>query len=166
MEIGIVCWIAPDVAITLTVEVVALGEDDPPQPVRSRAPKTETETTNIHIWMERLFCHPRKHSPIASVVPGIFPGNCDHGFGLTALALGESETVSVVVATPPEGVTLDGENVHVAPAGSPEQLKVVAAAKPFCGVIEIVTVALCPGATVSDGCETEIEKVGGGRLMV
>ena len=130
------------------------------------APKTETATSSIHIWMDRLLRHPRKHSAIASVTPGISPGNCGREFGRTTLALEEAETVSVVVATPPEGVTLAGEKVHVAPAGSPEHPKVVAEAKPFCGVIEIVTVPLCPGAMVSDGCETEIEKVGGGKLMV
>jgi hypothetical protein len=149
-ESGIVCWIAPDVAITLTVDVVGLGEEDPPHPVRNMAPKTETVATSIHIWMERRLRHPRKHNAIASVAPGISLGYRELGFGLTALVLEEAETVSVVVATPPEGVTLAGENVQVAPVGSPEQLKVVAEAKPFCGINEIVTVPLCPGEIVSD----------------
>jgi len=40
MERGTVCWIAPEVATTVTVVVVALGLDDPPHPVRAVTPMT------------------------------------------------------------------------------------------------------------------------------
>ena len=47
------------------------------------------------------------------------------------MADSEADTVSIVVATPPDGVTIDGEKLQDAPAGNPEQLNVVAEAKPF-----------------------------------
>jgi hypothetical protein len=46
--------------------------------------------------------------------------------------------VSVLLAAAPDGVTLGGAKVQVAPLGNPAQLKETAAEKPFCGVTEIV----------------------------
>ena len=61
--------------------------------------------------------------------------------GCEKLAVVEADTVNVVVAAaPPDGVTVEGIKLQVTPAGSPEQLKLVAPAKPFCGVTEMVTV--------------------------
>ena len=73
--------------------------------------------------------------------------------------------MSVEVATVPEGVTLAGAKEQLPPVGSPEQVNVVAEAKPFCGVTEIVTSPLCPYGTESEGCETANAKFGG-RLMM
>ena len=69
-------------------------------------------------------------------------------------------TVSVVVAVPLAGVTVDGEKLHVAPAGKPEQANETGALNPFAGVTEIVVVTLCPASTVIDGREDDIEKPG------
>jgi hypothetical protein len=51
-----------------------------------------------------------------------------------------AEMVSWVVAAAPEGVTVAGAKVHVAPAGSPEHAKLTGESNPFCGVTESVTV--------------------------
>ena len=76
-------------------------------------------------------------------------------------------TVSVEVAgAAPTGVTVAGEKLQVAPVGRPEQLKVVAEAKPFAGATERVAVPVCPGAMVSDAGETVMVKVGVGMLIV
>lgn len=83
------------------------------------------------------------------------------------MAVDEAEMVSVVVAgVPPDGVTEAGEKLQVTPEGRPEQLKVVAEAKPFCGAMEITAVPVWPGEMVSEVGLTEIENAGGGRLMV
>jgi hypothetical protein len=61
--------------------------------------------------------------------------------------------VSVVVAIAPDedGVTVDGEKLHDAPEGSPEQLKVTMPENPFCGVTRTAVVPACPALTVSSG---------------
>jgi hypothetical protein len=70
----------------------------------------------------------------------------------------EVVTVRVVEATPPDGVTVDGEKLHVAPEGIPEQLNETEELKPFVGVTETPVVPLCPAVTVSDAGEAATEK--------
>ena len=112
----------------------------------------------------RRFLKPMKQSAIASVAP---PGNSGLEFWRRALTDDGAETVSVeVAAVVPDGVTVAGEKLQDAPEGNPEQLKVVAEAKPFCGATEIMAVPLCPGAMVSDDGDTVTEKFGAGMLMV
>ena len=72
----------------------------------------------------------------------------------------------VVAGAPAVGVTVGGANVQVAPAGSPEQPKVVAPEKPATDVTEIVAVALWPGETVIELGEALRVKVGTGMLMI
>ena len=68
---------------------------------------------------------------------------------------------SVVEAAEPDGVTVDGEKMHVAPAGSPEQLKETVELKPFAGVTEIEVVPYCPAVTLDDAGVDATEKSGG-----
>jgi hypothetical protein len=76
------------------------------------------------------------------------------------------DTVRVVVATPPEGVTDAGAKVQVAPEGKPEQANVVAELNPLSGVMEMVVVALWPGVMVSEVGDAVTVIVGGGKSMV
>jgi len=76
------------------------------------------------------------------------------------------ETVSVVVAAAPDGVTVVGEKLHEAPDGKPEQLNETAEANPFCGVTVTVVFPGCPDEMVSDAGATATAKSAGGRLMV
>ena len=55
MERGTVCWIAPDVATTVTVVVMVLGFDDPPHPVRAAVPMTAVaRINNVGKWRRFL----------------------------------------------------------------------------------------------------------------
>ena len=76
------------------------------------------------------------------------------------------ETVSVVDAVDPDGVTLVGLKLHDAPEGSPEQLNETAEANPFSGVTDTVVFPGWPDEMLSDDGETATEKSAGGRLMV
>ena len=69
-------------------------------------------------------------------------------------------TVSVVEATPPDGVTVWGEKLHDAPEGNPEQLNETVELNPCSGVTETVVVPLCPAVTVSDAGEAATVKSG------
>ena len=74
--------------------------------------------------------------------------------------------VSVVVVAPPDGVTVEGEKLHVAPVGRPEHANDTADENPFCGVMVRVVVPLDPAVTVNDAGEAVMPKSAGGRLMV
>jgi hypothetical protein len=67
-------------------------------------------------------------------------------------------TVSVVEATPPDGVTVVGRKLHDAPEGRPEQLNEIVELKPFAGVTEMEVVPFCPAVTVCDPGESATEK--------
>ena len=164
MERGTVCCTAPEVATTETVEVTGLGLELPPQPESSVAPAEVIASASSKSFALRRFLQPMQQRARASVAPGSFPEN--GAWSRWRLAVLDAEMVRVVVATPPEGVTLGGANVQVAPAGRPVQLKVVAPVKPLCGVTEMVTVPLWPGSMVSEDTDVEMVNVGGGRLMV
>ncbi len=69
-------------------------------------------------------------------------------------------TVNIVDDEAPEGVTVDGEKLHDAPVGSPEQLNKTVELNPFCGVIKMVVVPLCPAATLSEAGDATMEKSG------
>ena len=61
----------------------------------------------------------------------------------------DADTVRVVFAVPPEGITFAGRKTQFAPAGSPEQLNETGDANPFAGVTDTVVLALAPDATLS-----------------
>lgn len=69
----------------------------------------------------------------------------------------------VVEAVVPEGVMVAGEKLHEALVGSPEQLNVTAALKPFAAVTETVVVPLLPAVTIKDPGEAVSVKSGGGN---
>lgn len=75
----------------------------------------------------------------------------------------EVETVRVVEAVEPEGVTVAGEKLQDAPEGSPEQLNETAELNPFAGVIDTVAVAFCPPVTLWNAGVAATEKSAAGN---
>jgi hypothetical protein len=127
----------PEVAVTVTVEVLADGAgvdggvavvDDavpPPQPERSPKP-AQANATSIQRCQLRRFLHPQKQTVTASVVNG--KNGLGPGFNaVCALAA----IVSWVVAAVPDGVTVAGAKEHVAPVGNPEHAKLTGELNPF-----------------------------------
>lgn len=73
----------------------------------------------------------------------------------------EVETVRVVDAVAPNGVTVDGLKLHDAPEGKPEQANETADEKPFWGDTETEALPLCPCSIVKvDGAIGFREKLG------
>ena len=149
------CCSVPAFAVTVTVDVVGGGgpPDDPPPPpqlARRASPRTPAATKGT---TPRRLLQPTRQSAKANADPG----NNDNQPRGGAKAAIEVETVSVVEATPPDGVTLVGEKLHDAPAGRPEQLKVTVEANPFTGVTDTVAVFGCPDEIDNDVGETPTE---------
>ena len=71
----------------------------------------------------------------------------------------EVATVRVVDVVP-GGVTVEGEKLHDAPVGRPEQANETAESNPFEGVTETVVVPLLPAFTVREAGEAAMEKPG------
>lgn len=169
--IVVVPWKVPDVAVTVTLEVVAVGAgadgvdvvDDampPPQPERSPRP-TYANATSIQGCQLRRFLHPKRQNATARAEngksgrrPGFNPADC-------ALAV----IVSWVVAAAPEGVTVAGAKEHVTPVGSPEHAKLTGELNPFCGVTDSVTVPEAPESTVSEPGDAPTVKLGGEDMV-
>jgi len=59
-------------------------------------------------------------------------------------------------ADPAVGVTDDGANWNVSPAGNPETLRLTADLKPFSGITLIIALPEAPCVKVSVGTETPI----------
>ena len=135
-------------------------DDPPPHPLSRLSPAPHAASSNSICKLRRFF-HPKQHKTAASAAPG----NSGRELWSSAAVVADVLTVSVVVAAPPEGVTVCGLKLHVAPEGSPEQLNETVELKPLSGVIVIVVVALSPAATVSDEGEAAMEK-SGKRLMM
>ena len=75
--------------------------------------------------------------------------------------------IVIVVATAlPDGVTVAGLNVQLAPAGNPEHAKLTAELNPFSGVTVSVNVPCPPETIVKADTDFDNPKLGGGRLMV
>ncbi len=86
--------------------------------------------------------------------------------GRTAALFAGAVIVNVVVAAAPDGVTVAGLNEQLAPVGNPEQAKLTAALKPFCGVTVSVVVSVPPGLRLSEVGKAANVKLGGARLIV
>lgn len=132
----VVCCSEPDAAITVTVDVVEVGPEplpaEPPQPLRSTPPMTAVSSSRERIKRRRFF-RPKRQNITASAEPGksrLRPRS-------TVAVAAEVETVSIVEIAVPTGVTVDGEKLHDAPVGSPEQLNETAELNPFSGATEI-----------------------------
>lgn len=127
----VLCCKIPDVAVTVIFEVVVTGIDDevpPPHPLIRLKPSAHMVSRQI-TWAGHRFFRPRQKSPTARTVKG----NTVRLLSCMAAAA-RVVTVTVVFAMPVDGVTVAGEKLHVAPDGSPEQVKEVAALNPPDGV--------------------------------
>jgi hypothetical protein len=167
-----VCCRVPEVAVMVIVEVTGWElpppppppepelELPPPQPLSRPRPIMQTASINS-ICKRRRFLKPMQNSAAASAV-----GKSGRRLLPRLAVVAEVAIVTVVEADAPDGVTVVGEKLQDAPAGSPEQLKETAELKPFCGVIEIDAVPLWPWVTVIDAGDDATEKSGGGKLMV
>jgi hypothetical protein len=152
------CWSEPEVARTVTVDVTGcrVGGELPPQPV-SKPRLATLAAKNRSISKRRRFLQPRKQKATASAEPGRIRPRLRS----TAAVEAEVVTVSVVEATPPDGVTDCGAKLHEAPAGNPEHVKPTVERKPFSGVTETVVVPLSPPVTESDpGAAATVKPVG------
>src|ERR1035441_2825538 len=109
---------SPCAAITLTVawtgEVVFA-----PQPMQRPAPNMATASTSI--CKPRRLRQPKQHRQTASAEPGNNALEPER----EASRIGEVVIVSVDEAIEPDGVTVDGEKVHDAHEGNPEQVREV-----------------------------------------
>ena len=110
----------PAVAFTVTVAVTGVTVvEDPlelPQPFKRLRPSRPTASSSI-VRRRRRFLRPRQQRPAASIAVG----NNGKELGRRALTEEDTETVSVVVAVAPAGVTVDGEKLHNAFTGNPVQ---------------------------------------------
>ena len=128
----VVCLSEPEVDVTVTVEVTGVGAGvgvgvgeppPPPQPGSSeRAAARATIVTNRKV---RAFLQKQQHTPNRAIATSGEYLDLNEAVNVCAVM------VSVVVAAPPDGVTLDGLNVHDAPAANPEHAKVTGEWKPF-----------------------------------
>ena len=136
----------------------------PPLPLPQPAMMPRLATARIINADSPLKRRRKKKQPIKTAIdtPPIRPS----GSRSVVAVVVAVEIVNVVVAALPEGVTVAGEKLHDAPAGSPEQAKETAAENPFCGATETVAAPLCPAVTVKDDGAIETPKSGDGRLMV
>ena len=152
----------PSVAITLTVDMEAIGEmESTPQPMQIPNPSPAATPADSR-RRPRRFLQPKQQNAAASDVPGKI--GLELG-GRAAVAV-EVATVRVVEAASPAGVTLAGEKLHADPVGKPEQLNVTVEAYPFSGVTRTEALPLCPLATVTDEGKRTTEKLGDGALIV
>lgn len=156
-EIVAACTIEPDVADTVTVDVVggAGVEELPPQAVTKTNPAHEIVSSS-HSGGRRRRIKPNRDSPSASALKT--DSRCNPAGSAADFAAALIVRTSVVVCA---GVTEEGLKEQLAPAGNPEQAKVTAELKPFCGVRVNVTVPCPPGLRVSDAGEPAKVKVTG-----
>jgi len=161
-----VCCSVPEVPVTVTVEVTGCVPPPPPpppdpplpHPLNKPSPPKPTITTSIN--NRRRFLNPKQQTATAIAAPG----NRAPEPRRTSAVDEDVATVSVVEVVP-GGVTVAGEKLHVAPAGSPEQLNETAALNPLAGVTVTVVVPLPPADTLIEPGEAATEKLAG-RLMV
>ena len=106
--------------------------------------------------------NPMQQNPAASADPGSV-GLDPWGNSATTLGV---VTVNCPEATVPAGVITEGENLQLAPVGSPTQARETGEANPFSGVTITVATSLCPDVTVSVGEERATEKVGAAGVIV
>ena len=126
----------PAAAVTVTVEVVGVVPPLVPAPPQADiVPRPMSTAASVSMSGLRALRQPIKQKANAIAVTG------KKGLGIRREAdCVPTETVIVVVAAAPEGVTCDGLNAQVAPEGRPEQLKLMVALNPATGVTVNVTV--------------------------
>jgi hypothetical protein len=131
--------VVPDVAVTVTVDVTGCEPPPPPPPpVEEPAPPPQLVSrprlatltaSSRSTCKHRRFFQPKQHSATARAEPG--SNGRDSRWSVAELAI--VFTVSVVDVVP-GGITVNGEKLHEAPEGKPEQLKETAESNPFVGV--------------------------------
>jgi hypothetical protein len=161
----VVVWMsAPDVAVTMTVEVMVCDpplEEPPPHPL-SRLRPARLVPSNKSNGMPFHFLNPMKQSTPHNAASG--RSGCRFSCKLADVAA--VVTVSVVVAAAgPDGVSVAGEKLHASPAGNPIHANETAEANEFCGEIEIVAVPLAPAVTVIVAGAAVTENSGGTLMM-
>jgi len=162
-----VCWIDPEVAITVTVACTGgfapppPPAPPPPQPEMKPRPTTPAAIKTTQIRSRRHLERIRQRTSASAVNGKYDPGPRRNAAEVLA------ESVNCVVAeTPPEGVTMDGLNRQVTPDGSPQE-NVTAELNAFCGVTVRVTVPEPPAPILTvPGEAAKVNDAGGGRLMM
>jgi hypothetical protein len=154
----------PEIAVTITVEVVVAGVavDElpppplvPPHPKRSPRPAQATASSS-QLCEPRRFLNPKRQTVIASAVNGtngLDPGRNAEDWALV-------EIVSWVDTAPPDGVNVAWSKEHVAQLGSPEHARITGELNPFSGVTVSVTVPWPAELTVSEDVEAPSTKLG------
>ena len=136
-EIVVDCCNVPDVAVTVTVEVVGLGFELPPHALSEPSPNAQAASSDKICRRRRCF-QPMQHTSAARVVPG----NKGLRRWLRVAVLAETVNVRVDVALPFAAGVIDvEENVATTPAGSPVTVRATGELKLF--TLAIVT-ALVP----------------------
>ena len=155
------CCSVPDVAVTVTVEVVGLGCEFPPHALSEPSPNAQAASSD-RICKRRRFFQPMQHTRAASVAPG----NNGLRSWLRAAVLAETVNVRVDVALLfAAGVIEAEENVATTPAGNPVTVSATGELKLFTLPIVIVLVPLVFCDTVTAVCETAMVKLGGGATV-
>ncbi len=128
------------VTVTVDVDVVDSGLELPPQPTTTVA-ITHSKTRLRYILRLRKY-DPKQSRPPPSkarvIVPRVCTPGCDEVCCWAVLM------DNVVCAAPPFGVTVVGLKLQVAPAGSPEQVKLTCWLKPPDGVMLMAVVTDWP----------------------
>ena len=164
-RVKVVVWMSvPDVAVTVTVEVLVCDpppEEPPPHPLARPRP-VRLMPSNKSNGNPFLFLNPTKQSTPANAASG----RSGRRFSCELADVAAVVTVRVVVAAAgPDGVSVAGEKLHAAPAGTPEHANETAEANELCGEIEIVAVPLPPAVTVIVTGAAVTEKSGGTLMM-
>jgi len=155
---------APDVAVTVTVEVTGVGGGvdvcPPPPPQQVIENMLSVPATANRMGQRDLFCL-KLIKPITSATEVIgTKGNLDGNW----LLLAPPEYPSVRVEVPLVLMKV-GLNVHDPPAGSPEHERETLPMKPLAGVTVTVLVAVSPAPKVNVLGESVMVKSGGSTLM-
>jgi hypothetical protein len=147
------------VAVTVTVDVVGVGVagvDEPPPQAVKRINPAHAIVSRSHGGERRRRIQPNRDNPSARALKT--DSECNPAGNAADFAAAVIVRTSLVVWA---GVTEAGLNEQLAPAGNPEQAKVTAELKPFCGVRVKVTVPCPPAARLSDVGEPVKVKVTG-----
>lgn len=144
-----VCVVAPEVALTVTLNVptgvplmIWTGcEPPPPQEAMPNTSAIPNSSIPVPRKLRRLRdgtpkrTSPRNPKPVIAANVVVLTGHDE------ATVRAVVEIVKVVVAALPFGVTVGGLKVQLVAVGNPEQAKLTALAKPPCGVTEMLYVA-------------------------
>jgi hypothetical protein len=151
----VVCWSVPAVAVTVIVFVTGGGGELDAELHPTSRLSAKAAISSVVRKPRRRPADPKQQNASSSAATGSrLP---------CAALVAIVDSVSVVVATPPEGVTVLGWKLQLVPEGSPEHANETCEENPFCGVIETVTLPGDPVEIVMDEGEALTEKSTGRR---